>query len=77
MRSGGLTKVGTGTLTSQRANTYTGNTTISAGTLALSGSGSIANTPSITIATNATFDVSAVTPTRLRQPLWPHAGVQH
>ena len=61
--SGGLslTKTGTGTLTLSAANTYTGNTTISAGTLALSGGGSIATTPTITIATNATFDVSAVT----------------
>ena len=50
-----------GMLTLTNANTYTGNTTISAGTLALSGSGSIAS-PTITVATNATFDVSAVTP---------------
>jgi autotransporter-associated beta strand protein len=42
------------------ANTYSGNTTISAGTLALSGSGSIATTPAITVAGGATFDVSGL-----------------
>ncbi|MEI6715084.1 MAG: autotransporter-associated beta strand repeat-containing protein, partial [Verrucomicrobiota bacterium] len=35
--SGGLVKMGTGTLTLQGANTYSGNTTISAGTLAVHG----------------------------------------
>jgi autotransporter-associated beta strand protein len=58
----GLTKTGSGTVTLGNANTYTGNTTISVGTLALSGSGSIANTPQISLATGASFDVSAVTP---------------
>jgi len=42
-------------------NTYTGNTTISGGTLALTGSGSIATSPNITIASGAGFDVSATT----------------
>lgn len=54
---GGLTKVGTGTLTLTAANTYTGATTISAGTLALSGNGSIASSSVVTV--NATFDISA------------------
>jgi autotransporter-associated beta strand protein/VCBS repeat-containing protein len=49
-----------GTVLLSAANTYSGNTTISAGTLKLSAAGSIANTPSITIASGATFDVSAV-----------------
>lgn len=54
---GGLIKVGTGTLTLTAANTYTGATTISAGTLAISGFGSIVNSSVVTV--NATFDISA------------------
>jgi hypothetical protein len=42
-------------------NTYSGNTTVSAGTLALSGSGSIANSPNITMGSGGTFDVSGLT----------------
>ena len=57
----GLTKAGGGTLTLDGANTYSGNTTINAGTLALRGNGSIASSPQISIATGATLDVSAVT----------------
>jgi len=59
--TGGLTKLGNGTLTLAGTNTYTGSTTISAGTLALGGSGSISNTPVINLAAGATFDVSAIT----------------
>jgi fibronectin-binding autotransporter adhesin len=55
----GLTKLGNGTLTLNAAETYTGNTTISAGTLALGASGALASTPAITIAGGSTFDVSA------------------
>lgn len=56
---GGLTKVGTGTLTLTGTNTYTGATTISAGTLALSGTGSISSSSVVTV--NATFDISGST----------------
>ncbi|MGD0744370.1 MAG: autotransporter-associated beta strand repeat-containing protein, partial [Verrucomicrobiota bacterium] len=55
-----LTKgANTGTVSLGTANTYSGNTTISAGTLALGGSGTIASTPQISIASGAIFDVSA------------------
>ncbi len=53
-----LAKIGTGTQTLSGANSYTGNTTISAGTLALTGSGSIANSSDIIVAGGATFDIS-------------------
>jgi autotransporter-associated beta strand protein len=56
----GLNFWGSGTETLSGVNTYTGNTSINAGTLALSGMGSIANTPDITIAGGATLDVSAL-----------------
>jgi uncharacterized repeat protein (TIGR02543 family) len=43
------------------ANTYSGDTTISAGTLKLDGSGSLANTANIIVASGAGFDVSTPT----------------
>jgi autotransporter-associated beta strand protein/parallel beta-helix repeat protein len=55
-----LAKIGVGTETLSGANTYSGNTTIAAGTLALSGNGSIANTHNIIVAGSATFDVSGL-----------------
>ena len=57
---GGLVKLGAGTLTLDAANTYTGNTTISNGVLALGTAGSIAASQSIILNSNATFDVSAL-----------------
>ena len=48
------------TWTLSGTNTYTGNTTIAGGTLVLSGGGSISNSPNITIAGGATFDVSGL-----------------
>ena len=47
-------------MTLAAADTYTGNTTISNGTLALASSGSIAASPQIGIGAGATFDVSAL-----------------
>lgn len=55
-----LTKIGTGTETLTGVNTYNGDTTITGGTLALSGNGSIARSPAIIIAGDATFDVSGL-----------------
>jgi len=57
--AGSLTKVGTGTLMLAAANMYSGNTTINAGTLALGAAGSINNSPLLSMAAGATFDVSA------------------
>jgi autotransporter-associated beta strand protein len=53
-----LTKSGTGTLLLNAANTYSGATTISAGTLALGTAGSIASS---TITVNSTLDLTAKT----------------
>ncbi len=58
--SGGLTKYGGGKLTLTAANSYSGPTTISSGTLALSGSGSIASSPTIFVGSGDTLDVSAM-----------------
>ncbi|MEI6194562.1 MAG: autotransporter-associated beta strand repeat-containing protein, partial [Verrucomicrobiota bacterium] len=56
-----LKKEGASTQTLSGVNTFNGNTTINAGTLALGASASINNTPQISIAAGATFDVSAIT----------------
>ena len=56
-----ITKVGTGTWTLSGTNTYTGLTIVSNGVLALSGSGSLGNTPSIDLLSGAALDVSART----------------
>ena len=60
---GGLTKQGAGTLTlTSGLNSYNGPTTVAGGTLALTGSGAIANSTNIYVAAGATFDPSAVGP---------------
>jgi autotransporter-associated beta strand protein len=63
--SGGTRKVGIsllgGSLTLTNINTFSGNTTVSAGTLYLTGLGSIANSSTINIGNGATLDVSGRT----------------
>ena len=67
--TGGLTMTGSGmwVLTSP-TNTFSGPITISAGKLALSGYGSVSNTPLISVASGAIFDVSGLTNTFTLQP---------
>jgi autotransporter-associated beta strand protein len=55
-----LIKTGSRRLTLDRPNTFTGNTTINAGTLALTGSGTISGTPLITVGGSAVLDVAGV-----------------
>jgi autotransporter-associated beta strand protein len=55
----GLIKTGAGTMVLTSSNLYTGATTVSEGTLALAGTGSIDNSPAIAIADGATFDLTA------------------
>jgi autotransporter-associated beta strand protein len=56
--SGGLTKLGGGTLTLMGTSTYTNNTLVSAGTLALGSGASIGGSGKINVAADATLDVS-------------------
>ena len=58
--TGSLIKTGAATLSLGSANTYSGATTISAGTLKLTSTGSINNSSGISLAGGATFDVSSV-----------------
>jgi autotransporter-associated beta strand protein len=68
--SGAVRKLGAGRLTFFAANTYGGGTVIQAGTLALSGSGSLGTGAVITLADGATLDVAG----RLDQKLTLNAG---
>jgi autotransporter-associated beta strand protein len=58
--SGSLIKNGSGVLSLNAGNTYSGNTIVSAGTLQLGAAGSISNSSMIAISNNAALDVSAV-----------------
>ena len=60
--TGALVKEGAGTLVLAASNnTFTGNTTVSSGVLALASGARLTNTPVITVASGAKFDVSAQT----------------
>jgi uncharacterized repeat protein (TIGR01451 family) len=54
--AGSLTKTGTGTLLLSGVNSYTGATTVSAGTLRLGTTNSIGSASAVTVAAGATFD---------------------
>ena len=58
---GGLAKAGAGVLSLTQVNDYTGETVVNAGTLALIGSATIANSTQITVAAGATLDASSPT----------------
>ncbi|MEJ8857461.1 autotransporter outer membrane beta-barrel domain-containing protein [Variovorax robiniae] len=59
--TGSLTKTGAGTLTLGAANTYSGTTTVSEGTLALGSSARLGLSSSLVVGAAGTFDMSAVT----------------
>ncbi|HLF38970.1 MAG TPA: autotransporter-associated beta strand repeat-containing protein, partial [Burkholderiales bacterium] len=58
-----LTKQGAGTLTITAANTYTGDTVINAGTLALGNNNRIEDASAVTVAAGATFELATFTET--------------
>lgn len=58
--SGGVNKDGSGTLTLAGVNTYTGATSVSAGTLALAATGGLSADSELVLAPGATLDVSAL-----------------
>lgn len=60
LTNGAVAKTGSGTMCLGAANRYGGGTTISSGTLALTGNGSINNSTNLTILPGGTFDVSAL-----------------
>lgn len=58
--AGNIIKSGNGIVTLTASNTYTGTTTINAGTLAVTGLGTITNSPVITIGGGAVLDVTGL-----------------
>jgi autotransporter-associated beta strand protein len=58
--SGNVVQMGSGNLIMTNAETYSGNTVVSSGSLALAASGSVSNTAGIIIGAGALFDASAV-----------------
>jgi fibronectin-binding autotransporter adhesin len=59
----GVTKIGAGILVYSNANTYTGTTTVSVGTLRLGTGGSISDSSALSIASGATFDLNGINDT--------------
>jgi autotransporter-associated beta strand protein len=59
--AGSLTVNSVGTVRIGGANTYTGNTVVSLGTVLLAGTGSIATSPVLSVASGATFDATGLT----------------
>lgn len=55
---GGITKIGNSTLTLSGANTYTGATLVSVGTLQIGATTALGNTTSTTVSNNAALDIS-------------------
>jgi autotransporter-associated beta strand protein len=62
--TGGVSQIGAGGITLTAVQTYSGATTISAGTLALGAGASIANSSSVTV--TGTFDISATSGTSIK-----------
>jgi len=58
--TGGLIKIGGGTMSLNNANTFSGTMAVNVGTLKLGASGSINDATDLTLAANTTFDVSAI-----------------
>lgn len=56
--NGGLTKLGAGTLTLGGINTYTGNTTVSAGTLVITQNGVLSNNSTVTLASASSLQLT-------------------